>query len=296
MIRSFPISNGMEFLRRRAKWYLLCILLTSNFFIWYGVLAEERRGILKIAFLDIGQGDAIFIESPNGNQVLLDGGPNRKILQELGKVMPFYDRSVNTLIVSNPDKDHFAGFLDVLDSYHVDNVIEPGTKGASGLYLQLEEKIKEKNIPEILAKRGMDIDIGGGASIHIIFPDRDVSGLATNDGSIVARLQYGNTSVLLMGDSTQAIEKYLVPLDGAVLRSDILKVGHHGSRTSTSEELVGVVSPKIAVISDGKDNSYGHPHKETLDTLNKFGVEILRTDEKGTIICSSDGVSFMCDK
>jgi len=286
----------MEFLRRRAKWYLLCILLTSNFFIWYGVLAEERRGILKIAFLDIGQGDAIFIESPNGNQVLLDGGPNRKILQELGKVMPFYDRSVNTLIVSNPDKDHFAGFLDVLDSYHVDNVIEPGTKGASGLYLQLEEKIKEKNIPEILAKRGMDIDIGGGASIHIIFPDRDVSGLATNDGSIVARLQYGNTSVLLMGDSTQAIEKYLVPLDGAVLRSDILKVGHHGSRTSTSEELVGVVSPKIAVISDGKDNSYGHPHKETLDTLNKFGVEILRTDEKGTIICSSDGVSFMCDK
>jgi competence protein ComEC len=133
------------------------------------------------------------------------------------------------------------------------------------------------------------LDDEAGVYINILFPDRDASGMKTNDGSIVARLVYGNTSVMLTGDSPQPIENYLTSVDGKNLKSDVLKVGHHGSRTSTGVQFLGFVEPTYAVISDGKGNSYGHPHKETLDTLNKFNVKVFRTDELGTIVMKSDG-------
>src|SRR5205823_5277144 len=129
-----------------------------------------------------------------------------------------------------------------------------------------------KHIPEILARRGQIIDLGGGAYLQVLFPDRDVSGLSSNDGSIVMRLVYGDTSVALQGDSTAKIEHYLVGLDGGNLKSTILKAGHHGSRTSTTEEYVRAVAPQWTVMSSGVNNSYGHPHKETLDTLAKLNI------------------------
>lgn len=279
----------MQKIREQLHWYILGLLFAATIFIWYAVIREDRHGMLTVAFLDIGQGDAIFIESPTGNQMLLDGGPNKSVLRELGKVMPFYDRSIDLLMVSNPDKDHFAGFLDVLRSYRVGVVVEPGTVGASAEYQPLEKLIEKEPAPRVLARRGQKIQLGGGASLQILFPDRDVSGLNTNDGSIVAKLTYGNTFFLLTGDSPQNIEQYLVLLDGKKLKSDVLKVGHHGSRTSTSEEFVGFASPTYAVISDGKGNSYGHPHQETLDTLAKFDIKTFRTDEQGTIVMISDG-------
>ncbi|MES2087735.1 MAG: ComEC/Rec2 family competence protein [Patescibacteria group bacterium] len=241
--------------------------------------------------LDIGQGDAIFIEAPNGNQMLIDGGPPKTVLSALRKVMPFYDRSIDMLMVTNPDADHMAGFIDVLKSFKVGEVIEPGTNSPSATYAELERTIKEKKVPQVVARRGEIIwlDKKAGVGFYVLFPDRDILGLATNDGSIVGRLVYGNTSVMFTGDSPSNIEHYLVALDGEKLKSDVLKVGHHGSRTSTSEEFVGVVDPTMAIISDGKDNKYGHPHQETLDTLEKFGVKVFRTDQVGTIILKSDG-------
>ena len=257
--------------------------------VWYAVAAEVRGGKLTVAMLDIGQGDGIFIESPTGIQVMIDGGPNGGVLRELGRVMPFYDRSLDLLIVSNPDKDHFGGFLDILRAYRVGAVMEPGTVGASAEYKGLEELIQKEPAPRILAARGEKVHLGGGAVLEILFPDRDVSGVSTNDGSIIARLSYGETSILFTGDAPQNIEHYLVSLDGTRLKSDVLKVGHHGSRTSTSVEFVGVIAPSMAIISDGKSNSYGHPHQETLDTLAQFSVPVHRTDLEGTIILQSDG-------
>ena len=152
-------------------------------------------------------------------------------------------------------------------------------------------EIKNKNIPDILAKKGMRLNIGGGAFIDILFPDRDVSTWATNDGSIVARLSYGQTSVMLTGDATMKTEKIILSENSpAQLQSTILKVGHHGSRTSTSLSFVKTVSPAYALISVGKDNKYGHPHQETLDTLTQFGVKILRTDLRGSIIMKCDTI------
>lgn len=298
----------MQKLRENLRWYLLAALFVTTIFIWYAVVRENRNGILKIAFLDIGQGDAIFVEAPNGNQLLIDGGPPKAVLSALRRVMPFYDRSIDMLLVTNPDRDHMAGFIDVLTGYHVGSIVEPGTVGASAEYREFEKVIGDRNpssaseggapplkkgeLPKrILARRGQTIwlDKKRGIGFHILFPDRDVSGVATNDGSIVGRLVYGDTSIMFTGDAPQDIEHYLVSLDGKNLKSDVLKVGHHGSRTSTSAEFVGVVAPAYAAISDGRGNKYGHPHKETLDTLAQFGVHVYRTDEFGTIVTQSDG-------
>ncbi len=269
------------------KYWLLfftILLLTANIFVFYLDWENSRRGF-TFAMLDVGQGDALFIESPTGTQVLVDGGPPRKILNQLSRVMSPFDRNIDAFIITNPDADHIGGFLDILKIYKVGKVFEPGTLTDSKIYQNLKDEMRKNNIPDVLVKRGMRLNLGSGAVIDILFPDRDVSSWATNDGSVVAKLSYGNTSVMLTGDATIKTERIILKENSATrLESDILKVGHHGSRTSTSPEFVKVVSPAYALISDGKDNKYGHPHKETLDTLSLFGAKIFRTDLLGAIV------------
>ena len=273
----------------KFKLYFLLGFLLVNIFIWHTVATEDRRGVLKISFLDIGQGDAIFIEAPNGNQVLIDGGSNRAVLKELGKVMPFYDRTIDAVIATHPDKDHIGGLVEVLKNYRTDMVMEPGVSSDTGAYQELEKTIADKKLPRILARRGMSLNLGEGAWLNILFPDRNTEGWETNTASIVTKLVYGNNSFLLTGDSPIAIEKYLSIIDGKNLKSDVLKAGHHGSRTSTSESFASIVSPQYTVISAGKNNQYGHPHKEVLDILEKIKAVILKTYENGTISFISDG-------
>ncbi len=267
------------------------LLLVGNIFIFYLDWQNSHR-VLTFAMLDVGQGDGLFIESPTGTQILVDGGPPKKILSQLARVMSPFDREIDALIISNPDADHIGGFLDVLKIYKVGEVFEAGALTDSKTYQNLRDEMKKENIPDFLAKRGMRLDLGGGVMLDILFPDRDVSSWATNDGSVVAKLSYGNTSVMLTGDATFKTEKIILGENSAAqLHSTILKVGHHGSRTSSSPEFVKAVSPTYALISDGKDNKYGHPHQETLDTLALFGAKIFRTDLLGTIVMKSDGVN-----
>lgn len=274
--------------------YFLSLLFFANVIIFFGVFSERQDGKLLISFLNIGQGDAIFIKAPNGAEALLDAGPGHSVLSELGKVMPFYDKSIDVAIISNPDSDHIGGFLDVVKRYKVDYEIEPGTVSKSGTYQALEDSFDENKVKKIIARRGMDIilDKEKNVFIHILFPDRDVSRFSTNDGSLVAKLIYGKTSALLEGDAPKKTEDYLLSLNKSEIDSDIIKIGHHGSRTSSAEEYLKTASPKYAVISVGKDNKYGHPHKETLDVLNNLKIPILRTDELGRITFLSDGNNF----
>ncbi|MFA5095590.1 MAG: ComEC/Rec2 family competence protein [Candidatus Paceibacterota bacterium] len=270
--------------------FFIFLLLVANIFIFYLDWQNSHRG-LTFAMLDVGQGDALFIESPTGTQILIDGGPPKKILSQLSRIMSPFDRNIDAFVITNPDADHIAGFLDVLKIYKVDKIFESGTLTDSKTYQNLKDKIKEDNIPNILAKRGMRLDIGGGAVIDILFPDRDVSSWATNDGSVVAKLTYGDISIMLTGDATSKTEQIILKGNSITqLNSDILKVGHHGSRTSSSLEFVKAVSPAYALISDGKDNKYGHPHQDTLNTLASFGAKIFRTDLSGTIVMKSDGI------
>ena len=270
----------------------MVILLLGAAFSVYAASREDRGGILTVAFLDIGQGDAIFIDAPSGNQMLIDGGPGKSVLRELSKVMPFYDRSIDVVIATHADQDHVGGLPNVLKNYKVNIFMEPGLSGPSSSYEELEKMVgnNKSNIKKILARRGMVVDLGDGAILQILFPVIDPPGTNTNMSSIVAKLVYGENEFMLTGDSPIAIEDYLVSLGG--LQSDVLKAGHHGSKTSSSDEFVRAVAPQHTVISAGKNNRYTHPHQEVLDILNNFGIKILRTDELGIIVFKSDGTNL----
>ncbi|MFA6301014.1 MAG: MBL fold metallo-hydrolase [Candidatus Paceibacterota bacterium] len=260
--------------------FLLFIVIFLFYFDW-----QNSHKQFIFAMLDVGQGDALFIESPTGVQVMFDGGPARKVLGPLQKVISPFDRTIDALVITNPDADHIGGFLDILKNYKVGVVFESGTLTDSKTYQGLREEMKKQNVPDILVKRGMKMDMGGGVIIDILFPDRDVSSWATNDGSVVARLTHGDTSIMLMGDAGAMTEKIILSENKETqLKSTILKVGHHGSRYSSSPQFAEAVSPSYAFISDGKDNNYGHPHPETLVILAQFGAKILRTDLLGSII------------
>lgn len=248
------------------------------------------QDVLTIAFLDVGQGDAIFIETPSGKQMLIDGGAGRAVLSELSDVMPFFDRSIDVVINTHPDKDHIGGLPDVFENYNVALVIDPAVPMEKASYEEYEKDITLEAARHVVARRGQVLLFGDGVELQILFPDRDMSGVKNaNDASVVTRLVYGETEVMLTGDAPESIEKYLVSLGGEKLKSDILKAGHHGSRTSTSKEFVAAVDPSYTIISAGKDNSYGHPHKEVIDTLVLASTTILRTYEEGTIVFESDG-------
>lgn len=280
--------------KENLKQYFLLGLFVLNIFIWF-IVFDKNDNKLMVAFLDIGQGDAIFIEAPNGNQILIDGGPNKSVLRELNKIMPFYDRSIDVIIATHPDKDHIGGLPEIIDRYSVDFVVESGAKNDTGVSLAFENAILQNHIKQIFAKRGMRVNLGRGVFLNILFPDRSVSEVESNTASIVAQLVYGNTKFMLTGDSPKTIENYLVMLDSEKLKSDVLKVGHHGSKTSSSEMFLGLVSPKYSVISAGTGNSYGHPHKEVIDILNQFASNILNTQNKGTIIFKSDGENIFVE-
>lgn len=273
-----------EICKKYWLFFITLLLLILNIFIFYFIWQESHKGF-TFAMLNVGQGDALFIESPTGTQILVDGGPPKKILSEISKVIVPFDRHIDAFIITNPDQDHIAGFLDILKIYKVDKVFESGALTDSKIYQNLRNELEKRNIPIILAKRGMKLDMGGGVMMDILFPDQDVASWSTNDGSVVARLSYGDMSIMLTGDATTTTENIILKENSNTqLHSNILKVGHHGSRTSTSYEFLKTISPSYAFISDGKNNKYGHPHQDTLNTLASFGVKILRTDQFGTII------------
>jgi len=285
--------RAVSHIRKNAKWYFLLGLILVSIVLWAIVVRENREGVLTFSVLNIGQGDSILVESPTGVQVLIDAGPNRGVMKELSAVLSWYDRHIDMIVATHADKDHFEGFIPFFDKYKTEVVLLSGTESSSDTYKVFKEKIQKNNLPVVLARRGQVVDIGGGAYLEVLFPDRDVSGMETNDASVVLKLVYGETSAILQGDSPVKIEEYLISLDKAGLNSDILKTGHHGSRTSTGEEYVKAVSPKWAIITAGKDNSYGHPHSEVVDILNKLKVEILGTHVLGRIVFESDGKDFI---
>lgn len=262
---------------------ILLVIILGNIGVWSFVTAEEDGDVVKVYFLDVGQGDAIFIEAPGGKQMLIDGGRDQSVLSELGKVMPFWDRSIDIVLATHPDADHIGGLTDVLERYDVDVFIDSGNVGDTETYAYMEKLADEEGAEEIEAKAGQVIWLGDDAYVAILFPDRDVSHVESNTASIVTQLNYGDTQVLLTGDSPQEIEWHLVATYGDALQSEILKAGHHGSRTSTGALFLERVSPEEVVISAGKDNRYGHPHKEVTDLVESFGAELVSTAEEETI-------------
>jgi competence protein ComEC len=281
----------MKPVRHRVKIYSLLFLVVANFFLWYVVTIENHTGKVTVAFLDIGQGDAIFIEASNGNQVLIDGGPpSGRVLSELGEVMPFYDRDIDVVIATHPDQDHIGGLPEVFRRYRVGVLFEPGISSENGDYLALEQSGKGAGAQKILARAGMKIYLDKNTILEIFYPEGDLPGrIDTNRASVVVQLTYGKESFLFTGDLPKEEEEFLVKRYGNILHSSVLKFGHHGSRTSTSEMFLADVAPEYGVVSAGSENKYGHPNKETLNLAEKYHIPVLRTDLEGRIVFTTDG-------
>ncbi len=280
------------FSKKYTQWIVLGFFLFVNVFIWMVVARADRQGELTVAFLDVGQGDAIYIEAPNGNQLLIDGGTGQQVLRELGRVMPFWDRSLDLVLSTHPDQDHVGGLPVVLERMRVGNVITTENTSDTGAYRAFENVILKKNPRRILACTGTRIILDRGVVLEILFPESNTRGWETNTASIVARLTYGEQSFLLTGDSPISIEKYLVGKNGGKLKSTVLKLGHHGSRTSSSKIFLSATDPEYAVISAGKNNKYGHPHTEVTAFLEELKIHALNTADRGTIIFKTDGTDL----
>jgi competence protein ComEC len=204
--------------------------------------------------------------------------------------MPWYDRTIDAVVETHPDADHIGGLPDVLSRFHVGVFLEPGIDSKNSIDDEIARLRKEKGVDRVLARRGQVVDFCDGSYFRVLFPDTDVSDFKdTNDASIVGQMIFGSTSVMLTGDSPQVVELHLVATDGDGLKSDILKAGHHGSRTSSAEEYVRTVAPATVVISAGKDNRYGHPHKEVVELLQALHIPMFSTAVLGTIRFVSDG-------
>jgi competence protein ComEC len=275
------------------KIFFLFLLILTNGMIFYTVFAEKRNNLLKVSFLDIGQGDAIFIESPTGNQFLIDAGPGKSILNALGRVMPIYDKTIDVVLATHPDADHIGGIPEILKNYTVGEYMYNGAVGTTGVFRELDSEISKQNIKKQVARSGEIIDLGGGAYLKILYPHSDPVGKDTNEYSIVAKLYYGNSTFLFTGDAPTDVENYLAKNIGKELDSDVLKVAHHGSKNSLSDQFISAVSPEYSIISAGVDNRYGHPHKEIIESLNNIKTNILGTYDLGDVYFVSDGQNLV---
>ena len=275
--------------RQRPGLFALGVLFGLNILAWWAVYNLSQPRLLEVTFFDVGQGDAIFIVAPQSHQILIDGGPSSIILEKLAKEMPFWDRTIDLIILTHPERDHLAGLLEVLKRYKVENILWTGVVRDTAEYKEWQKLIEEEG-----AKISLTPDVKrlttSGVVLEILHPFESLEGKVfkdSNNTSIVAKLIFGENSFLFTGDIYKSVEKELVELD-----SDVLKVAHHGSKTSSSEEFIAEVSPEIAVIPVGKNNNYGHPHQEVLEILSRYGINILRTDKDGDIKIISNGDNF----
>ncbi len=286
-----PTSSLIQLIHkysRPIRWVFFLGLLISTIIVWQAIREESPSGRLRVIFLDVGQGDAALVISPVGNKLLIDGGPDKKVLRQISHYLPWYTRTIDLVMESHPDSDHIAGLPDVIGKYRVRGFIEPYIVSftANNYQKSLEALTAEKTIPLLYAEEDMVIDLGGGAVVKILRAGHDHD---TNSASIIARLSYGQSDFLFLGDSPKAVEKYLVYADPGDLPAEVLKVAHHGSRESTDPQFLDLVHPDYSVISVGTDNRYGHPHQEVLDLLHQASSTILRTDQVGDVVMESDG-------
>jgi competence protein ComEC len=260
------------------------ILLVLAFFFWRGL----PDGRLHVVFLDVGQGDAIFIQTPSGRQVLIDGGPSEtQVLSQLGSRMPFWDRSLDLVVLTHPDSDHINGLVSVLERYQVDMVIHRRIEMDSETYDYWLALVEAEGAAVYWGEAGLRLMLDTGLEMVVLHPGVEVWE-GVNDNSVVTRLTYGQVSLLLTGDIEAEVERALVGAHrDAPLQSTVLKAAHHGSCSSTTQEFLEAVGPEVVVISVGADNRFGHPCGEVLERLQDMPT--YRTDEHGTVEIVSDG-------
>lgn len=277
-------------LYKKYQRYILGILAIGVILLGVALYSSRPDDKLYVSFFDVGQGDSVFIKTPLSQKVLIDGGPDDKVLGELGKSLPFYDRTIDIVILTHPHADHLTGLIEVFKRYKVKLLVLTGVNYTTPEYSDFLDLIKSKNVPIKLALAGQNFNFGEGLNLEIFYPDSSLVGKSIedlNETSVVCKLMFGKISYLFTGDIEEdtQIELAEEPLD-----VDILKVPHHGSKSSVSIDFLKKTTPEVALISVGK-NKFGHPAEETLELFKSSNIKVWRTDE-GTVKIVSDGENF----
>jgi len=291
-------KDSKQELRKIFNNTVLVGLLLAVSAIWLAVAARPDN-LLHIYFCDVGQGDAILIKTPQKRQILVDGGPGDRVLKCLSEALPFYDHTLDLLILTHPHADHVGGLIDVLRTYQVEKVVFQQTPYKSADYQEFIDLLEEEGLPTFKVVKGEILALDQQTRAEIWYPLSEnelellgasidpYDGEDVNDSSIVFRLVCGDFEALLTGDAPEQVQKLLLE-QGMVKESAILKVGHQGAKDGSDEDFLKKVNPELAVISVGANNRYGHPHQETLEEIKNAGVELKRTDQDGTVEVISD--------
>ncbi len=283
-------------MRKKILYLLVLVLLILVLYLGYRIYTQRKP--LQVIFFDIGQGDSILIQKGT-RQVLIDGGPSGKTaLAKLGAYLPYFDRQIDIVIPTHPDQDHIGGLVDVARNYQIGKVLATAAEKDTQVFREWKDLLSYHKVETIEVWRGAQIKLGD-ARMKVIYPAGRVDPTAgdANDKSVVARFDFGEDSFLLTGDIEFGGEQLILE-SGENIGADVLKVAHHGSKSSSSERFVDAVSPETAVISVGADNRYGHPAEVVLDVLWERNIEILRTDEAGDIVynCENSKCKYQSSK
>lgn len=259
--------------------------------VWFPTITFSSMDTanLTVSFLDVGQGDAIHIKTPDGYELLIDGGPSAAVLRELTIDRSFFDRKIDMVIATHPDTDHIAGLVDVLERYQVDWIIETAAEGNSPAATAFEKAAFAERAQIVNAEAGQVFQLGASTTVRILSPHGDTTNWESNNASVIVQVKYGDIEFMLTGDAPTSIEEYMVGEYGNTLESEVLKLGHHGSKTSSSNSFLDAASPKYAVVSAGKDNRYGHPYQDVVNRVEEREIQIMSTVDSGTVTFETDG-------
>ncbi len=276
---------------QKRKILIIAFLIFCNLVAFSIFLDLRRDQNFEIVFFDVGQGDAALIRTPDRKNVLIDGGPGEKILPHLANELPFWDRDIDLMILSHAHADHLSGLVEVLERFSVEKVLWNKQSHDSLLYRQWEMLLED--VDSRRAYKGQRIDLSG-AYLDVLYPPKDIDFAEDlNENSVINRFVHDAGAILFTGDAYKKQERKLLKWEEECvdqnfdwcrvmnLPSQVLKVGHHGSSTSSDYEFVERVSPEVSIISAGKDNQYGHPHEEVVETFNDLGVDMHKTFKDG---------------
>ena len=274
---------------------------TFSIFLFLSFLFSS---LLKIYFIDVGQGDAAFVITPNSYTMLIDAGDLDEFHDHGKDVYRFIKKQlginkIDVAIISHPHKDHIGGMIYVLSNMKVEKFYDPGFSYPSPLYLKLLELVNKKKVKYYLARGETYINLDPAVEIKILYPPKNFVLDKPNDNSVVLRIKYKEISLLFTGDIEANAEKFIFKKykkRNNNITSNILKVPHHGSNTSSTYQFIQLVSPEIAIISCGRNNRFGHPHYTVLKRYKEYGIEIFRTDINGTIEILIDGKDYKINK
>lgn len=258
------------------------------FFLWdvfFNAVPQTITSECEVHFIDVGQGDCTLFMTDEA-AIVIDAGP-RDVAENTKQYIRSYTDTIDYFILTHPDEDHIGGAIDIINGLKIKNIIMTDASKGTYTFTKLLDTIENSNANVIQGVKGLDFTVDG-MNVELLGPVSPFDG-DYNDYSIVTRVSYGDVSVIVTGDAEKSAEKKMLKEYGGYLKSDILKLGHHGSSTSSYEGFVAAVAPEYAVVSCGKNNSYKHPHEETIDTLNELSIDWYRTDRDGTIVFETDG-------